>query len=301
MKHFSFIFSLGCTLLIFSSCKNESNKTIDNFSKNITNSASSQPDQTVKQQHSTLLVKHFPLLPIIEKKEWNALLRAEAEANNAKNTIKKRTKAAAQAQKIAKKIKNEHPFEIDETNISLGSIELNKKTREIKIPATLTYPEKDREGNTYPIELILCTEQGRIHETLFTTQARPLHLELLLHLNGCKKLAPTIQNPTLFSLSIELPNAQRIPVEELLSTEKNKVLKNRMYWEFSGANYKNTYAPDYAGDMIITQHTQESVLRIKDANIAKGNTLLHAIQHSELEKNMKIKLILTICPLQKMR
>ncbi|MCB1233446.1 MAG: hypothetical protein KDM91_00055 [Verrucomicrobiae bacterium] len=58
----------------------------------------------------------------------------------------------------------------------LGEIDFDAETREIRIPAVVNL----REGG--PIEYLLVNENGKVHESLLTTKARPLHLQIVLKL-----------------------------------------------------------------------------------------------------------------------
>jgi hypothetical protein len=61
-----------------------------------------------------------------------------------------------------------------------GSIEFDQKTREIRIPCKLNM----REG---PLEYVLVHESGKVHESLLSTAARPLELNIVLLLLSWKK------------------------------------------------------------------------------------------------------------------
>lgn len=61
-----------------------------------------------------------------------------------------------------------------------GSIEFDQKTREIRIPCKLNM----REG---PLEYVLVHESGKVHESLLSTAARPLELNIVLLLLNWKK------------------------------------------------------------------------------------------------------------------
>lgn len=69
---------------------------------------------------------------------------------------------------------------IDGDRFKCGLIEFNQKTREIRIPAKVAI----REG---PLEYVLVHETGKFHESLFTTEARPIELNIVMLLLNWKK------------------------------------------------------------------------------------------------------------------
>lgn len=65
---------------------------------------------------------------------------------------------------------------IGETRYRLGEIEFDAKSREIFLPVTVNM----REGG--PIEYVLVHENGKTHESVFTTKVSPLHLQIAMKL-----------------------------------------------------------------------------------------------------------------------
>ncbi|MDF1862004.1 MAG: YdjY domain-containing protein [Verrucomicrobiales bacterium] len=65
---------------------------------------------------------------------------------------------------------------VGENLYRLGEVALNAKTREIRIPITVNM----REGG--PIEYVLVHENGKIHESIFTTAVSPLHIQVAMKL-----------------------------------------------------------------------------------------------------------------------
>lgn len=65
---------------------------------------------------------------------------------------------------------------IGEHRYRLGKIEFDAKNREIFIPVTANM----REGG--PIEYVLVHENGKIHESVFTTKISPFHLQVAMKL-----------------------------------------------------------------------------------------------------------------------
>ncbi|MDF1753822.1 MAG: YdjY domain-containing protein [Verrucomicrobiales bacterium] len=65
---------------------------------------------------------------------------------------------------------------IGDTTYRLGLVEFDAKTREISIPVVVN----QREGG--PIEYILVHENGKTHESILTTKARPMNVQIALKL-----------------------------------------------------------------------------------------------------------------------
>ncbi len=65
---------------------------------------------------------------------------------------------------------------IGESRFRLGDIEFDAKTKEISIPVIVNM----QQGG--PIEYILVNEKGKVHESIFTTTASPMALQLAMKL-----------------------------------------------------------------------------------------------------------------------
>lgn len=244
------------------------------------------------QQESSIsseFSKRFPILPIVEKHLWRELLAAEAALASSSLASENRADAAQKIEIIAGKLRQRHPFSNDDETTRLGGITYRKATKKIEIFAQVHLPKKDQDGQHTELELILCSFKGRMHETLFVTEARPLHLELLLHLAGFKK-AP---EPSAFRISISLPNQDPFPVESLMKTTTGEALSEKIIWEFSGSHFTDLYPPDQTGDFILCWHAHDSVLQIRNHGIASGEIKLKAKTHPLLSDGLAVKLILT--------
>ena len=249
------------------------------------------PPLPVEQKNtvSSELSHYFPLLPVVEKYLWRQLLTEESALKDSALSAEDHAAAAQKIEDIAQELRQRHPFSNDTETTRLGGITFRKATKQIEIFAKVHLPKKDQHGQYSELELILCSLKGRTHETLFVTEARPLHLELLLHLVGFKN-AP---ESSAFQVSISLPNRKPIPVESLIETTTGEALPEKIIWEFSGSNFTDLYPPDHTGDLILCWHAHDSVLQIRHHGIASGETKLKAIPHPLLSENLAVKLILT--------
>lgn len=267
---------LVCCFLALSSCRH---------SEEPENEAA-EPEPTLVSQD---LAGNFPLLPLIEKQLWQDLLKAEQTASNAHASEPQRAAATAQIKTIADQLQKKHPFTSKENHITLGGIRYDKKSRVIKIPAVVCYPKEGDKRHPGELELILCSNTGRSHETLFVSKTQPLHLELLMHLAGFKKTSPV----SLFRVDVSAPHQPPIPIEKLIRPAAGDKLPSPMIWEFSGGDFNDLYSPDLTGDFIICWHAHPSVLRIHDEKIASGEIKLFAKKHTHLTQGMAVTLVLS--------
>lgn len=280
MKRFAIAVLLLCLLL--PSCR-KAEEPPSNDSK-----TTAEPAPEVKVLRSEELVGNFPLFPMIEKRHWHDLIEAEKAAADPQATEPERAEAAAKIESIVERLRARHPFAETEDSITLGGITYLKKSRKIEIPAEVDYPRDDDPRHPGELELVLCSEKGRVHETLFVSKARPLHLELLLHLAGFEKL-PVMD---LFRVSVALPGQESVPIEEFIGSADGLELPKQMAWEFSGGNFQDFYSPDQTGDFLILWHAHPSVLRIQQGKIASGEMKLKAKKHSSFPQGATVTVVI---------
>ena len=235
------------------------------------------------------LSSNFPILPLIEKHLWRKLLELEGVCNDIDTSESQREEANNGIKKITATLLKKHPFKSDKSSISLGGIRYDKKSRKISIPAVVQYPKAGDKRHPGELELILCSESGRSHETLFMTNSRPLHLEILLHLAGFKKSSAVDH----FRVDVVIPNHTPIPIESLIQSTSAPPLPSKMLWEFSGSDFSDLYSPDQTGDFIILWHAHDSVLRSHHKGIASGEVKLSARAHPRLKSAMMVTIVLS--------
>lgn len=249
----------------------------------------SAPPPTKPSLRSQEIGTAFPLLPLVEKQLWQELLSAETVAHDPQSNEQQRTEAVTLSNQIADRLEKKYPFRADDDGISLGAIRYHKASQTIEIPAVVHFPVAGSTEHPNELELVLCSETGRTHETLFVTKAKPLHLELLLHLTGFKKTSPM----SLFRMAVLVPNHDPIPIEELIAPAANDTLPEEMVWEFSGSDFDDLYSPDQTGDFMILWNAHAAVLRIQQEKIASGEIKLMAKQHPLLPRDREVILLLT--------
>lgn len=267
---------LTCALFPLCSCKPDAGP-------------AAEPDEPEAVANSHRLATEFPLLPIIEGPLWQKLLNAESAALDSEATKKLRSDATVEAGRITERLQQKHPFQREGSRSILGGIVHDKDTGKIEIPAIVCYPEEGDNRHPGELELILCSVSGRSHETLFTTDVRPLHLELLMHLAGYGKSPPA----STFRVEVVIADHDAIPIESLIRSTGNDPLPERLLWEFSGSEFKDPYQPDMTGDFLICWHAHDSVLRVRHEKISSGEIKLKPAPHPELKQNQAVTLVLT--------
>lgn len=227
------------------------------------------------------LVADFPLLPLIEKSLWRQL--KEAEAGRAAASPTEREAAIKDVERLTEKLRKRHPFRATDARMELGGIVYDKSQKRFTVPARVRYPDAGDARHPGELELLLCTEAGRSHETLFVSDARPLHLELLMHLAGYTK-------GTRFRMDALTADGVRIPVDSLIRAKDGESLDRPLLWEFSGSDFKDLYSPDLSGDFAIFWHAHDSVLRVDHEGIASGVVKLEAVPHPKLNNGAQVTL-----------
>lgn len=175
---------------------------------------------------------------------------------------------------------------MEDGRLELGGIVHDRETGRFSLAAMVQYPDPGDERHPGEVELLLCTEGGRLHETLFVTDARPLHLELLMHLAGHVKGA----EKTKFRIVALTQDGARIAVDSLVRTTGGEPLDSPLLWEFCGSDFKDLYAPDLSGDLAIFWHAHDSVLRVAHEEIAAGMVKLQAVPHADLKNGAPVTL-----------
>lgn len=239
-----------------------------------------QEPETATPEASHELAANFPLLPVIEKSLWSQLLEAEEKLSTAPESAKK------EIDELAAKLRKRHPFKADGDRLELGGIACDKAQGRFTIPARVGYPDPGDDRHPGEVELLLCSEAGRVHETLFVTDARPLHLELLLHLSGHSKGT----NGSHFHIDVITAEGARMPVDSLIRASDGEPLPSPLIWEFSGSDFNDLYPPDLSGDFAIFWHAHDSVLRVAHEGIASGEMKLEAVPHPGLKNGNPVTL-----------
>jgi hypothetical protein len=229
---------------------------------------------------SEMLLREFPLLPVAEKKRWARLQEAEA--------VRPVTnESREQVDELVEELRRLHPFSSDAAGFELGGIRYDATGRTFRLPARVCYPDEGDERHPGELEVMLCTERGRVHETLFVTEVRPLHLELLLHLAGYRK------GVSRFTARIVPASGEPVAVREMVRRMDGREWTGPVEWEFSGSGFDDLYAPDLSGDFAIFWHAHDSVLRVADEEIGAGMVKLKPVRHPALANGDSVALEFT--------
>jgi hypothetical protein len=232
---------------------------------------------------SEALAANFPLLPLIEPALWGQLLEAEQSQTG---------DPSAAVAALSAKLRERHPFQAGGNRVELGGIVRDKQSGIFSLPARVHFPDPGDERHPGEVELVLCTETGRAHETLFITEARPLHLELLLHLSGHVKGEAGCH----FRIDVLAADGTRVPVHSLLRAKDGGAVPEPLLWEFSGSVWKDVYSPDLSGDFAILWHAHDSVLRVSHEGIGSGEVKLEVVPHPALKNGDPV--VLELIPMR---
>lgn len=222
---------------------------------------------------SKLMQEHNPLLPKLEPELWKKLLAAEER-------LKNKTEAAQKEfLELAAKLTALHKLEKKEDEFILGGIIWNRKNNTISIPAKLKSPNPGM-----PLEVLLCQKKGRVHETLFVSDTRPLHLEVLLHMADFKR-------GSLFEMTVEGSGGAK-NIEEFLSWKGKG--REAVLWKFTGSEFGKEYIPDNAGEHIIVWSRHEAVLSIANNDFSSLKVPLYTEDVKNFPEDSKVLLTMKI-------
>lgn len=145
---------------------------------------------------------------------------------------------------------------INDTTFQLGEITINKKDRSIKFDA-------EAEIITELIEYVLVTNQGKVHEALFITKARPIHLNIAFKLLGYK------ENKSLFR---EFVN--NFPTDKYQTATEEEKAKSLFITEVSWIDDKTKKMVTYnLNDLIFNVRTKKTM--DKNAAWSYGGSFMH--------------------------
>ncbi len=162
--------------------------------------------------------------------------------------------AAAKPPPAALKKLNDHEYQ-------LGLVRIDAARREIRFPARVNMTQG-------PIELVLCTESGKTHESVFAASARPLHIQTALLLLGARPgpcpgdaaargAAPGDPVVVLIQYKGQPPQrAERF----VWRSEANRPMRSTT-WTFTGSRIVDgRYAADAEGSIVATYYDPLAIL-----------------------------------------
>jgi hypothetical protein len=157
---------------------------------------------------------------------------------------------------------------------AIGNIRIDARAREIGFPAKVNM-------NDGLIEVVVCSEQGKLHESIFVSPIHPLQLHTALLLLGVKpgrnpgwsEPADASSKPTksenalgdqvaVFARWQTPEGPYETPVERLLMDVRTKQSLPGTNWVFVGSllDARGAYVADQSGSLITNYHDRTAVL-----------------------------------------
>ncbi|MDX9703651.1 MAG: YdjY domain-containing protein [Candidatus Auribacterota bacterium] len=145
---------------------------------------------------------------------------------------------------------------ISDSVFKLGLITIDKANESISIPAKVN----QREGL---IELLLCTEWGRTHESAFTTNVYPVYLQTAMLVLGFKYGAPVAfagesKTPTGDPVEIYVTwrdGSEKARIEDFAYDQPKKSSMEHVSWVYTGSQFVNgVFYSQEEGSIITTYH-----------------------------------------------
>jgi hypothetical protein len=125
-------------------------------------------------------------------------------------------------------------------NIRLGRVTILRREREIAFPAAVNMTGGE-------LEVLICTERGRRHESLLVCDVKALDLQLAMHLlgweNGTRKPGGAIDQGDLLGIDVQPVGGTRVPIERWLYNKKTDTVQDQPGpWVFIGSSFDHTGA-----------------------------------------------------------
>ncbi len=105
---------------------------------------------------------------MVESRRWSRLREAEAVQPSTEES-------RGRAEALADELRRLHPFSSDPAGLRLGGVVYDRDHATFRSAARARYPDEGDERHPGELEVLVCGEQGRVHETLFVAEVRPLH------------------------------------------------------------------------------------------------------------------------------
>ena len=181
-------------------------------------------------------------------------------------------------------------------DVKLGAIRLCRDTRTLSFPATT-------EIRTGPIEVLISSPTGRLHEALLEADVSALHLQVMMYLagleNGARLPGGEVGQGDLVDIHVEWTDAdgetRRQPVEYFLRDRRAEDGKQRAGWVFVGSSAQaGELLAETEGNLVLTWSQGETILDTADPE-GNDDTLFTA--HTEhlktIPKGAQITVIIT--------
>jgi len=116
--------------------------------------------------------------------------------------------------------------QIDANTFQVGAVRLELKERRLIIPAMVNMVEG-------PIEYVLVSAVGKLHESIFKTTAEPVHIQTAALL--LLKSPMTSNSPPQLRVSVELDGAKTLAAENLIDNTTPGVRLAPGLWRYNGS------------------------------------------------------------------
>ncbi len=180
-------------------------------------------------------------------------------------------------------------------DIRLGKITLLKEQRALAFPAKI--------NRTFgPLEVLIATPIGRLHESLLSSEASPFHLQTMLHLLGLKN-GPRLPDDDgrqgdLVDIDLEWTRddgtAVRESVEDWLINTKTEKPMKRIGWVFVGSRIdQGTFLAELDGNLVLVYSVGETVLDIP-SKAGRDDTVFVVNEEKEgLNRGSAVRVVIT--------
>ena len=156
-------------------------------------------------------------------------------------------------------------------DVRIGLVTVHPATREVSFPAKCNL----RQGI---LEVLIATPEGRLHESLLRSAARPFQLQTALILlglrNGARLSGGAVPQGDIVDLDLEWRQPDgtltRTPVERWIHDTKTNQPSARFGWVFTGVTFSNGVAnAEIEGNLVINYAVGDTVLDLAD--VAAGD------------------------------
>lgn len=233
--------------------------------------------------------------------QWPAFKRASQNGDRLfkENKFEESNKNYQKALKFFKQFSADNKLQmLSNGDMKMGKVTLHSEEEQVSFMAKTELIED------MPIEVLVCTDRGRIHETIFITEARPFHIQTLLHAMGAKNGA-RIPNDKFskqgdfIRIMVEWTDTEgktvRKPIEHFMTYDKNKKLDIKPRWVFVGSGiHKGAFVADWSGDVAVNFASADSVIDCAQEDIANLKISLSSWFPPGMKSGDKVKIIISV-------
>jgi hypothetical protein len=160
--------------------------------------------------------------------------------------------------------------QLSDTRFALEDLEIDIQESWIRFPAEINM-------DNGPLEVVACTEHGKLHESLLVCDIKPYQLQVALLLLGKEmgndSLMRNGTKPDTFSgeqvaLFFETEN-EKIPVNQMIHNVPRQRVMDSNRWRFSGSYFESNgrFAAEEVGSLITTYYDLSAILQNPRDNV----------------------------------